>query len=174
MSFPKSSDRTRLDRMGPKEIGEYVSRLRLARGDTQEEIAYQAGISPNTYRKIETGKTSDPGVHVMLSIADVFGVSLLEILRNERELDDQDTPAFRALLRTPVGQSLTHSERRHLRAISQNEPYDERKIDVPYLYSYVVHMRGVLKPESLALAEEFNRELIPRPARRRGKRRSRE
>ncbi|HEV2529708.1 MAG TPA: helix-turn-helix transcriptional regulator [Thermomicrobiales bacterium] len=71
--------------------------LRQARADrSMLEIASDAGISPETLRKIECGRIATPSFSTIAAIADVLGLSLdtvwSEITRPERdaELADRD------------------------------------------------------------------------------------
>lgn len=51
--------------------------LRSARGDrSMLDIALDAGISPETLRKIETGRVATPAFPTVAAIADVLGLSL--------------------------------------------------------------------------------------------------
>lgn len=54
--------------------------LRRARGDrTMLEVALDADISPETLRKIESGRVATPAFPTIAAIAEVVGVSLDEI-----------------------------------------------------------------------------------------------
>ena len=66
--------------------------LRRARGTrSMLEIALDAGVSPETLRKIETGRIATPAFPTIAAIADVLGLSLdavwAEINQLERDLD---------------------------------------------------------------------------------------
>ena len=51
--------------------------LRHARGErSMLEIALDAGVSPETLRKIETGRIATPAFPTIAAIADVLGLSL--------------------------------------------------------------------------------------------------
>ncbi|PJJ63394.1 helix-turn-helix domain-containing protein [Compostimonas suwonensis] len=51
--------------------------LRHARGErSMLEIALDAGVSPETLRKIETGRVSTPAFPTIAAIAEVLGLSL--------------------------------------------------------------------------------------------------
>lgn len=55
-------------------------RLRSARGDRGlDEIACEAGISPETLRKIETGRLPTPAFGTIACLSDVLGLSLEEL-----------------------------------------------------------------------------------------------
>jgi transcriptional regulator with XRE-family HTH domain len=56
--------------------------LRLARGETAPvEVAREAGISPETLRKIETGRLATPGFTTVAALAQVLGVPLDDLAR---------------------------------------------------------------------------------------------
>ncbi|WP_423463557.1 helix-turn-helix domain-containing protein [Promicromonospora sp. MS192] len=53
------------------------ARLRRARGDRPMlDVALAAGVSPETLRKIETGRIATPAFPTIAAIADVLGLSL--------------------------------------------------------------------------------------------------
>lgn len=58
-------------------IGAKVAQARHARGVTQEALAEQLGIAPQTIRRIERGRTGMT-VSRLLALADALGVPLLE------------------------------------------------------------------------------------------------
>ena len=54
--------------------------LRRARGDrSMLEIALDARVSPETLRKIESGRVATPAFSTIAAIADVLGLSLDEV-----------------------------------------------------------------------------------------------
>ncbi|MET3806897.1 transcriptional regulator with XRE-family HTH domain [Nakamurella sp. UYEF19] len=64
--------------------------LRRARGErSMLETALDAGVSPETLRKIETGRVATPAFPTIAAIAEVLGLSLdavwSEVNQNERE-----------------------------------------------------------------------------------------
>ncbi|WP_068164419.1 helix-turn-helix domain-containing protein [Rhodococcus phenolicus] len=62
-----------------KRLGEY---LRRARGErTLTDVATAAGISPETLRKIETGRLATPGFTTVAALATELSVSLDELAR---------------------------------------------------------------------------------------------
>jgi DNA-binding XRE family transcriptional regulator len=65
--------------------------LRQARGErSMLTTALEAGVSPETLRKIETGRVATPSFPTIAAIADVVGLSLdavwAEINQSERDL----------------------------------------------------------------------------------------
>lgn len=67
-----SSERERGRRLG--------ALLRAARGDaSMVEVAERAGLSPETLRKIETGRAPTPSFFTVSALADALGISLDQI-----------------------------------------------------------------------------------------------
>lgn len=55
-------------------------RLREARGDRElGEVAGRAGISPETLRKIESGRLPSPAFGTVVGLAEALGVPLTEL-----------------------------------------------------------------------------------------------
>ncbi|SDT50399.1 helix-turn-helix domain-containing protein [Jiangella sp. DSM 45060] len=55
--------------------------LRAARGERSiADVAKQAGISPETLRKIERGRIPTPAFFTVVAVADVLGLSLDDLL----------------------------------------------------------------------------------------------
>ena len=66
-------------------LGEEIRKSRLASGFTQEELAFEAGISRNYVSLLELNQKS-PTVDVLLRICDAMGVSAAKIIaRVERK-----------------------------------------------------------------------------------------
>lgn len=66
-------------------LAERLRTLRIARGLTQEEVAYAAGLSRATYQRYErpepgAGLPANPDLRYMMAIAQVFEVSLDDLL----------------------------------------------------------------------------------------------
>jgi transcriptional regulator with XRE-family HTH domain len=54
--------------------------LRRARGDRSVlDVALEAGMSPETLRKIESGRVATPAFPTIAAVADVLGLSLDEL-----------------------------------------------------------------------------------------------
>ena len=76
--------------------------LRRARGErTILDIALEAGLSPETLRKIETGRVATPAFSTIAAIAAVLDLSLDSIWSsmNDAEPDRAAGPSDRRLLR---------------------------------------------------------------------------
>ncbi|MEV7758001.1 helix-turn-helix domain-containing protein [Microbacterium sp. NPDC089180] len=66
-------------------IGTNIQRQRIARGYSQDRVAYEANLSRYTYQKLEKGESrpgtpANPTVRTLLAVAQVLGVGLAEIL----------------------------------------------------------------------------------------------
>ncbi|MEV8274319.1 helix-turn-helix transcriptional regulator [Microbacterium sp. NPDC077184] len=67
------------------EIGANIHRLRIARGYSQDRVAYEANLSRYTYQQLERGRsspqrTSNPRLMTLLAIAQVLEVPLDDLL----------------------------------------------------------------------------------------------
>lgn len=67
------------------ELGHALKRLRSARGLSQEQLAYEAGLSRYTYQKFEKGESTpgtaaNPSLRNVMALAQVLGVSLDDLL----------------------------------------------------------------------------------------------
>lgn len=63
--------------------------LRRARGDRPMLLtALAAGVSPETLRKIESGRVATPSFPTVAALAEVLGLSLDEVWAQVREPDD--------------------------------------------------------------------------------------
>lgn len=68
-----------------KKLGMRLQQLRWNKDLTQEVVAQLAGISTFTYQKFEKGESNpgtpmNPRLFTLLALADVFDMSLLELL----------------------------------------------------------------------------------------------
>jgi transcriptional regulator with XRE-family HTH domain len=60
-----------------------LARVRISRGVTQEELANAIGISVPTYRRIERGQTTNPGLRYLMNAAIALGVKINELIEDE-------------------------------------------------------------------------------------------
>ncbi|MCR6493610.1 helix-turn-helix transcriptional regulator [Cellulomonas sp. P24] len=68
--------------------------LRLARGErAMLDVALEAGVSPETLRKIETGRVPTPAFPTIAAIADVLGLSLDAVWAEVRTSQDGVGPS---------------------------------------------------------------------------------
>ena len=70
--------------MDQKKIGAFLKDLRRERGITQEQLAEQLGVSGRTISRWETGNNM-PDISLLVEIAEVFDVSIPEIIKGERK-----------------------------------------------------------------------------------------
>lgn len=68
-----------------RELGVNIQRLRDARGLSQEDVAYAAGLSRYTFQKFEKGESApgtpaNPSLHNVMAIAQALSVGLDELL----------------------------------------------------------------------------------------------
>ena len=67
------------------ELERNLQRARIARGMSQEHVAYAAGLSRYTYQKYEKGESrpgtaANPSLKVLLTVAQALGIPLQELL----------------------------------------------------------------------------------------------
>lgn len=70
--------------MNHYELGKHIYNLRVARGLTQREIAEKLSISDKAISKWENG-TSQPSVYNLQKLADIFDITLEELLKVSKE-----------------------------------------------------------------------------------------
>ncbi len=67
-------------------LGEKIRTLRKNRGMTLKELALALGFTSHSYAsEIETGKKK-PNIEMIIQIADLFGVSVDQLVRDELEV----------------------------------------------------------------------------------------
>lgn len=72
-------DRRRAAGPALKKIGARIRQLRIARGLSQEALAFDAGVAVNSIATIERGE-ANPSVAVLLAIARVLRVKLRDLV----------------------------------------------------------------------------------------------
>ena len=70
--------------MDLKKIGSFLKELRKEKGITQEELAEMLYVSGRTVSHWETG-TNMPDISLLVDIAEIFDVSIPEIINGERK-----------------------------------------------------------------------------------------
>lgn len=70
--------------MDLKKIGSFLKELRKEKGITQEELAEMLYVSGRTVSRWETG-TNMPDISLLVDIAEIFDVSIPEIINGERK-----------------------------------------------------------------------------------------
>ncbi|SES32052.1 Uncharacterized conserved protein, DUF488 family [Streptomyces sp. yr375] len=73
-----------LQRAQGKRLAMHLRRLRSQRDWSRAQLADLAGISPRTLERIEAETTSNPGLFTVAALADAFGVSVDELVREAR------------------------------------------------------------------------------------------
>lgn len=64
-------------------LAEYLKYLRIKKNMTQQEVADKIGVCRSAYTYYETGKT-EPNLKILSELADLFEVSLDEMIRNRK------------------------------------------------------------------------------------------
>ena len=67
------------------ELGLQIRRLRVSKGLSQEAVAFRAGLARFTYQRYERGEAqsgapSNPTLRTLLALAQIFEVSLQELV----------------------------------------------------------------------------------------------
>lgn len=70
------------------QIGKFIAELRKEQGLTQEQFGEKVGVTNKTVSRWETG-TYLPPADVLLSMSEMFGVSVNEILSGKRLTDEE-------------------------------------------------------------------------------------
>ena len=70
--------------MDQMKIGAFLKTLRKEKNLTQEQAAEQLGVSSRTVSRWETG-TNMPDISLLLEIAELYGVSIPELIDGERK-----------------------------------------------------------------------------------------
>lgn len=65
-------------------LSKRVKELRKQKGWSQQKLAEKTGLSFNTITKIEQGLAEHPNLKTLLKIADVFEISLDEVVGREK------------------------------------------------------------------------------------------
>ena len=66
-------------------LGALLRRARAGRSMSMLDVALAAGVSPETLRKIESGRIATPAFPTIAAIADVLGLSLDAVWRSISE-----------------------------------------------------------------------------------------
>lgn len=89
--------RTDEERLRGERLGAAIAAARQARGHTQEDVARDAGVALSTFRKIETGQTSDPSFFTVLAIAEAVQERLDDlaeaVVRRVHQDSRRDSPS---------------------------------------------------------------------------------
>ena len=97
--------------------GALIRRLRMSRSMTQARLAQAVGVSPKAVSKWETGK-GFPDVKLLEPLAQALGISLVELIRGEKDPRDSLTAAeAEAVVSQAMDQSQRITARRYLKLL---------------------------------------------------------
>ncbi|WP_289687002.1 helix-turn-helix transcriptional regulator, partial [Faecalibaculum rodentium] len=68
-----------LSQKGRDDVGYKLQQVRESAGMTQDQLAAKSGVSRNWIWKIETGKTDNVSIKVLLALANALGVKIDDI-----------------------------------------------------------------------------------------------
>src|SRR5258707_1119851 len=93
------------DLMNRKELsglGKRLKEVREAAGLSQQALAVRAGLSISVVSRLEQGAQDNPRLHTIKAIADALGVTVDDLLREERPASpaDEDRPPEKKPART--------------------------------------------------------------------------
>ena len=74
--------------MEKKTIGSFITALRKANGLTQKELAEKLNVSDKAVSRWERG-LGYPDIHTLEPLADALGVTLTELMKCEKGVEDQ-------------------------------------------------------------------------------------
>lgn len=90
-------------------LSEILKKLRRQKGISQEAVARAIFVSRNAYRDIEIGKTKSPALGILINLANLYGVSLDDLVgRNTSKKKDPKRPMVMLPL-DKVGEKAKHS-----------------------------------------------------------------
>ena len=70
--------------------GQYLKKVREKRGLGVKAVYSQTGVGDSTIRRIEEGKTKFPPAAQLKSLANFYGINLIELYKAYGYLDDTD------------------------------------------------------------------------------------
>lgn len=103
-----------------QKFGSFVAQLRKEKGYTQKELAEQLFISDKAVSKWETA-VSIPDTALLLSLAELLGVTVTELLLCERT--EQNGPLDPGQVDAAVQTALSYPEHAPIRAFQEKEPW---------------------------------------------------
>lgn len=98
--------------MNNEKIAQFLKSLRTAKGYTQQQVADLLHISPKTISKWENGDGL-PDISIISVVADVYDVSVDEILKGKKDIDDkvirrqENKPKLTGLLKAQMVRRLS-------------------------------------------------------------------
>lgn len=94
-------------------MGEFLATLRKANGYTQQYVAEKLGVSNRTLSSWETDRTA-PDLLILPALADLYGVTVDEILRGERRAAERSDLSDGALRELTKRRYVKYCTRRYL------------------------------------------------------------
>lgn len=94
-------------------FGDFLYRLRKERGMTQAELADRLGVTNKAVSKWETGEAM-PETALLVPLAGIFGVTVDELLKGERNVDDTHTSDRADGNRADIFAGITEEIRGHI------------------------------------------------------------
>lgn len=119
-----------------KKFGAFVSELRKEKGYTQKQLAQKLLISDKAISKWETG-VSFPDTALLIPLADLFGVTVTELLMCERMEKEETINAEQ--VESIVKTAIAYSEEKSTRAYQAKNRWP-----LIYLCSFIIGVIGVL------------------------------
>ncbi|WP_375459514.1 helix-turn-helix domain-containing protein [uncultured Enterovirga sp.] len=71
-------------------IGARITKLRLARSESFQQVADAVGVSKAHIWELEKGRTENPSMNLLKGLADHFGVSISFLVGEDAEAADAD------------------------------------------------------------------------------------
>ena len=99
--------------MDLKKIGSFLKELRKEKGITQEELAERLYVSGRTVSRWETG-TNMPDISLLVDIAEIFDVSIPEIINGERKNEIMEKEVKETVLKlTDYSEAMNYCDNRN-------------------------------------------------------------
>src|ERR1700690_3454909 len=73
---------------GPMSLGARLTRLRLEKGESLQQVAEAVGVSKAHVWELEKGRTDNPSMALVTRLADHFGLSLASLVGEDPSADD--------------------------------------------------------------------------------------
>jgi len=118
-------------------LGQRIARLRRNKGLTQEDLGYKVGVSSQAVSKWETD-SSAPDVTLLVKIANIFDISVDELLGNDRI---KETPQIvPPAERKPIDKMI-------LKIIIDSDEGDKVRVNLPISLIKIMIEGGAKMPE---------------------------
>lgn len=120
---------------GAMEIAQKIKQLRVANGLNQKELAEMAGVSQAALNKIESGKTQNPGIDVILRIAETLKTDIYTLFPNfeNNKASAQMNSNELLELKMKVLSAIVMYESQHVLfksfELNEDDPKDQQKLE---------------------------------------------